>query len=237
MSELYRIKNWDSFENNRTRKMKQMLWIPVPNKHDGDGYTELVDREDGAAMLGAWLAILQVASKCSVRGTLLRDNGNPHSPKTISRLTRLKEDVISQALELLLSDEIGWLEVVDTAVLAGGRALTSPIARPTDEEEKEENRIEEKEGVEGTGPYDEMIDEVIACRPEFRNVSRDALRQVIHNAESNPLLKQNHDQFIANMANEITPPNNPPRAYGGYLQSSGKPQKRGHEDFREKKYE
>ncbi len=34
------IRNWsENFENNRTRDLKEMKWIPVPNKHDGDGYT------------------------------------------------------------------------------------------------------------------------------------------------------------------------------------------------------
>jgi hypothetical protein len=34
---------------------------------DGDGYTELVDHDDGAAHLGAWCAIVQIASKCDPR--------------------------------------------------------------------------------------------------------------------------------------------------------------------------
>lgn len=145
---LYQIKGWDEhFENNRTRNMKNMQWIPVANKHDGDGYTELVDRDNGAEMLGAWLAILQVASKCGERGTLMRDNGTPHTPKTISRLTRLKEGVICKALTLLCSPEIDWLQVVDSQRSAGGCGEVAPIAHPTDEEgkgRKEEKGREEK---------------------------------------------------------------------------------------------
>ena len=72
----------------------------------------------------------------------------------------------------------------------------------------------------------EMIEDVLNCRPEFANVNPEALIKSIHDAGDNPLLKENHRQFIANMANEITPPNNPPRVYAGYLQSSGKPQGR-----------
>jgi hypothetical protein len=149
MAKLYSIRNWDAhFENNRTRKMKHMMWIPVPNKHDGDGYTELVDRDDGAEMLGAWLAILQVASKCAIRGTLVRDNGTPHTPKTIARQTRIKEGVICKALQLLCSSDVEWLQVVDSSVVAPRCAIGAPSAHPTDEEEK---GIEEKEekGIEG----------------------------------------------------------------------------------------
>jgi hypothetical protein len=145
------VRNWDgNFENNRTRKMKHMMWVPVPNKHDGDGYTELVDRENGAAMLGSWLAILQVASKCAERGTLVRDNGTPHTPHTISRLTRLDRSDIACALELLCSPEIGWLEVVDYQAVAPSchppAAESAPSCHTTDEEEKgiEGNRREEK---------------------------------------------------------------------------------------------
>jgi hypothetical protein len=43
MGMLYRIVDWDElFENSRTRQMKKMTWVPLPNKHDGDGYTELM---------------------------------------------------------------------------------------------------------------------------------------------------------------------------------------------------
>jgi len=70
------IKNWDKhFENNRTRDLKQMRWVPFPNSHDGDGYTELVEHKNGPAHLGCWVAIVQVASKCDTRGTLLRGGG------------------------------------------------------------------------------------------------------------------------------------------------------------------
>jgi len=50
---LYRIVDWENlYENNRTRNMKNMLWVPVPVKHDGYGYCQLV-QELGAAGLGA----------------------------------------------------------------------------------------------------------------------------------------------------------------------------------------
>ena len=224
MSKLYRIKNWENFENNRTRKMKQMMWIPVPNKHDGDGYTELVDRKNGAAMLGAWLAILQVASKCEKRGTLLRDNGTPHAPKSIARLTRLDESTIGEAITLLCCDEVGWLEVVDAQRVAVECAKGAPIAHPTDEEEK---GIEEKEEKEEEGSASDcMIDEVLKCRPEFSKLSRESLALAIHGAGKNPRLKENHDEFVSDMMNSLDPPRIPAKLYARYLQSDGAPIKR-----------
>jgi hypothetical protein len=154
MKKCYRIKNWaDHFENNRTRTMRVMQWIPVPNKHDGDGYTELVDHENGAAHLGAWLAILQVASKCGQRGTLLRDNGTPHTPRTISRQTRLPESIIEDALARLCSDDIEWLEVVDYKDDAGTPHKSAPSAHVTDEEEKGM----ERKGMEGKQQHAEGV--------------------------------------------------------------------------------
>ena len=108
----YRIKDWNiHFENNRTRELKYMDWIPIPNRHDGDGYTTLVDRENGASLLGAWLAILQVASRCDVRGTLLRDAATPHDATSISRITRIPKNVIEAALEVLV-EECKWVEII-----------------------------------------------------------------------------------------------------------------------------
>lgn len=120
---VYRIKNWEShYENNRTKAMVEMRWVPIPNKHDGDGYTELVSDPEGAALLGCWLVIVQVASKCRVRGTLLRDNGTPHTATSISRQSRLPEVLIQRCLDKASSSEIGWIdvvEVVDHEELAG----------------------------------------------------------------------------------------------------------------------
>ena len=147
-AKILRVKDWDSnFENNRTRDLKHMAWIPVSNKHDGDGYTCLVDHENGAAHLGVWIAILQVASKCGVRGTLLRDNGHPHAAGSISRLTRLPKALIDETIERLLSHDIQWLEVVDKDGVAQISQDSAVISHPTDygTEGKEQNGTEGKE--------------------------------------------------------------------------------------------
>ena len=106
---IYRVRDWDlHFENNRTRELRRLAWVPVPNKHDGDGYNELIDRRNGAAMLGAWIAIVQVASKCDPRGTLMRDGVNPHTPHSLARKTRLPATCFEAAIPVLM--QIGWLE-------------------------------------------------------------------------------------------------------------------------------
>lgn len=160
--ETYRIRGWGQhFENNRTRELKELRFVILPNKHDGDGYTELVDHPDGAAHYGAWVAIVQVASKCDPRGTLLRDGDRAHDSTSLARLTRLPKDVFDQALPRLFS--IGWLEYadpqsttqalpahIDSAIPHDTATITAESRTPlrkSDTEWKgiEENRIEEKE--------------------------------------------------------------------------------------------
>lgn len=111
-----RIVDWGRhFENNRTRELKRMDWVPVPNKHDGDGFTELLDHRDGVLHYGAWHLILQVASKCVPRGTLLRDGAGgskvPHTSASIARLTRAPEKAFDAVIPRLVS--IGWVEYYD----------------------------------------------------------------------------------------------------------------------------
>lgn len=112
MAFAYRIAGWAAnFENSRTRDLKTMAWVPLPNKHDGDGYTELLDHPNGAAHFGTWCALVQVASKCNPRGTLVRDGRNgeqrAHDADSLSRIVRIPAATISETIERL--EEIGWL--------------------------------------------------------------------------------------------------------------------------------
>jgi hypothetical protein len=111
MATLYRINNWaENFENHRTRELVKLQFVCVPNKQDGDGYTELLDHENGAAHYGAWIAIVLVASKngrADTRGMLLRDNGQPHDSRSLARMTRIKQEIFDEAIPRLVL--IGWL--------------------------------------------------------------------------------------------------------------------------------
>ena len=153
---LYKIKDWDRlYENNRTRELKNLGWVPVPNKHDGDGFTDLITRENGTALFGAWNLILQLASKCDPRGTLSRTNpaggcGDliPHDSTSISRVTRGDKVLIEQALDVCLS--IGWLESIEIENNglqnpAGGCEITAPIPQDGAQNRTEQNRTERTE--------------------------------------------------------------------------------------------
>lgn len=120
MGILYRIKGWsDCYENNRTRELKTMQWVPIPARLDGDGYTELLDHKNGAAHYGIWVGCVIVASRCDPRGTLLRDTKKPFCESSLSRVLRIPSSLIGEALNRFVS--IGWLETehyTDTQVAA-----------------------------------------------------------------------------------------------------------------------
>ena len=126
----YRIRDWDQlFENNRTRELKKIDWVPVPNRMDGDGYTALVTHPNGAAHLGAWLAILEICSRQKIRGSFPESRTFPqdgaercgagsHPPATrefslvFSRMSRLPSSVFEEVIPRLV--EIGWVECFQT---------------------------------------------------------------------------------------------------------------------------
>lgn len=109
----YRIRNWDEYyENNRTRGMKKLSWIPIPIQLDGDGYTLIMEKEDGPAIFGAFIATLEVAARCTPRGTLSRGAGIPHDPASIARLTRMKVPEIGRMLQVC-TEECKWIELID----------------------------------------------------------------------------------------------------------------------------
>ena len=113
--EVLRVRDWNLlFENNRTRSLKHLDWVPMQNRMDCDGYTELVDHPNGAAHLGAWLATVWIASRCHTRGTLTRDNGQPHTAESLARVSRIPVIILEEALPRLL--RIGWLEITQATV-------------------------------------------------------------------------------------------------------------------------
>lgn len=148
---VYHIRDWSQhFENNRTRDLKELRFVIFPNRHDGDGYTELLDHPNGAAHYGAWCVMVQVASRgqhpaggcgipagcCECRGILLRDGARPHDSVSLSRLTRIPSAVFEEAIPRLLS--IGWLDVntpqpstsqIDSAIPQGGATSSAAQSR------------------------------------------------------------------------------------------------------------
>ncbi len=123
MSKLYKIRDWNLiFENNRSRELKSVNWVAVPNRHDGENFSAIMAHKNGAVIYAAWVLMVQVASKCDPRGTLLRGGQKPHNPTSLSLRTRAPEAWFKVALEYL-EKETDWLiiqELDDTSHESAG---------------------------------------------------------------------------------------------------------------------
>jgi hypothetical protein len=110
---LFSINKWgELFENNRSRTVKDLDWVSIPNRHDGENYSKMITHKDGAVLFSAWNLLVQVASKCKIRGVLIRDDGRPHDSASLCLKTRAPKAWFDKAFEWLLS-ETDWLLVRD----------------------------------------------------------------------------------------------------------------------------
>lgn len=109
----YRVKNWDKhFETYESKRLRRLAFVVIPNKHDGKSYRRLMRHPNGPALYGAWILIVQVASRCPVRGVLADDDG-PLSAQDLADKTDCPETVFFEALQVLSQPSIGWLTCDD----------------------------------------------------------------------------------------------------------------------------
>lgn len=135
---LYRIRDWAKhFENSRTEIIQHLNWVPLPNRLDGAGFTELADHPDGAAHYGVWVSLVLIASRCHAvaidgngvsevpfrDGSLLKSSGKPHDAKSLSRITGFSEKITSAAIERLIV--IRWLETTSIPMAIDGNDIAT----------------------------------------------------------------------------------------------------------------
>lgn len=172
---LYRIRDWGSrYENNRSKTMIDARWVPIPNKHDGEGYLRIMGEKDGLEIFACWVLLLQLASRCQPRGTLAKDNGTPMRIATMSLRTRVLPAKFERALTFLTN--IDWIESLpfDNEVNAGDCQLTATQLTGGRQEGAQ------KEGMEGNGrkpavplDYFERLIPEILNQPAFLILWRD----------------------------------------------------------------
>lgn len=135
----YRITNWDkTYENNRSRELKEAAWFPCPNVFDGDGYCYMIDGKDGPAAYAGWILILAVASRCKPRGVLTQTTGQPHTAQTIATKVRVAVRVIEIAISRSL--HTAWLEEVPHDGAVSSQASAAQVrSLPRERKGKEEN--------------------------------------------------------------------------------------------------
>ena len=136
---MLRIKDWDThFTCNRSREVKNPLWLPWPIRTGGRAYRRLVGGPCpthaapavcgcGTTAYGVFAALVGVAAKCDPPGTLSRDGGDqPLDLGDLHALTGIPVGTISAALDRLSSPEIGW--ILDWR--AGDRSPAAPTPHP-----------------------------------------------------------------------------------------------------------
>lgn len=122
-----KIANWDElYENATSRKLVKLRWVPVPNSHDGEHFIDLMEHDHAAEIFTCWILILQVASKCDPRGSLVRKDGHPYDASSLARRTRAKAEWFEIAIPYLMN--IGWIHESATNPLVISR--TSPEDLP-----------------------------------------------------------------------------------------------------------
>ncbi len=164
---LYKIRDWAAlFENNRSRTVANLSWVPIPNRHDGENFSMIMAHKNGAEIFAAWVLILQVASRCQPRGTLLRDNQKPHSPASLAIKTRAPEKWFTIGLDFL-ENQTDWLEIESNC--QADASQVTPSRQAGDEEQKE--RTEQK----GTGRKATSLEELKLCCAKTGVAESDAL--------------------------------------------------------------
>lgn len=127
--ETYAIKDWESiYETSETRKRRELRWVPIPNKHEGLGFRKVMRERDGAALLGTWLLLIQIASKGAPneRGTLTRD-GKALSPEDMALITGASAESFKRALKFF-SDTVDWLTITGISPVPADLASVACVA-------------------------------------------------------------------------------------------------------------
>lgn len=167
---LYRITGWnDHYENNRSRKVIDLSWVPIPNRHDGENFSTIMAHPDGAEIYAAWILMLQVASRCQPRGSLVRDNGKPHTAESLALKTRGKQKWFEKAMAFL-SANTDWLEIQQVAPNCHDDATGLP---PDCQSGDEEGNRREGNRMEGKGTEEQGADAPVS---KFKKPSLDEVK-------------------------------------------------------------
>jgi hypothetical protein len=115
------IKDWaDTFETAESRrKIKAMQWFACPSGCDSNGFLTLAGMgADGVQALGMFVALCQGYSgkfKIANRdGCFRKSGGKAMSVGEIAALIRMDKSLLISALEILSSEDVAWVEWVET---------------------------------------------------------------------------------------------------------------------------
>lgn len=115
---MYQVVGWnDNFEVAKTRSFKNKTTCTMPCKH-GLGFRLIASNQEGAAIFGAWCAMIQIISrhKAPRAGYLTSDgtdSGRPYTADDLHVLTGIPSKYFSLMFDLCSSESVGWLMVIE----------------------------------------------------------------------------------------------------------------------------
>ena len=113
---VYQVVGWnENFEGAKSRTYSNKSACQMPTKH-GIGYRKLVRSKNGAALFGAWCAMIQVLSRhqkprdgyCTDTG---RIQGRPYTDTDLELLTDIPADIFRQLFQVAARQDVGWLRI------------------------------------------------------------------------------------------------------------------------------
>lgn len=114
---IYQIKNWsESFEGAKSKTYNNKTSCQMPTKHSL-GYKRVVKRENGAAVFGAWCALIQVLSRhnkerqgyCTDTG---RIDGKPYTSDDLELLTDIPAIYFDEMFAICSAQNVDWIRVI-----------------------------------------------------------------------------------------------------------------------------
>jgi hypothetical protein len=104
----YAVTDWAThFETAGSQALEKVLWVPMPNRHDGGTYLAMMDEPDSAILLAS---------------------GVPHDARSLAARTRGKVEWFERAFVYFL--KVGWLEEIQTELGPDGRMRAQGAQEP-----------------------------------------------------------------------------------------------------------
>ncbi|MFY7700492.1 MAG: hypothetical protein ACOVQH_09495 [Burkholderiaceae bacterium] len=133
---VYKIAKWSTlYENNESRKIKKLQWVPVPIGFDSSGYQALLDHfgERAPALYGTWIGLVAIAANCHDRGILRNSRGIPLTISHLARMTGFDAGLFSELFAWASSPEVGWLETEPSTDVTEQQPKTdeNPVVLPS----------------------------------------------------------------------------------------------------------
>lgn len=119
MDQVYVIRRWDEggFVKSGQNSRGSIPWVALPTKHDGKGFLRLSIVDPDGSVYGIWALTAAVAAKLTKNQNIppgvLADEDGPLSVEDIALKIRRTVASVRNAFNVLCSDDIRWLELVD----------------------------------------------------------------------------------------------------------------------------